>query len=187
MSQWTTHVKRYVLLLSSLMHTHTQQEYYLESYCIFLQPQTAWQSWTSSFRVPFLPLFPLSLSPVSSFAHVFIRGSTVMILTCNGKPTLGYSYSITYQRSCDVHGIPADILWWNAVIHLFGELSFLQPASSTSTSVRDFLLYWMFPRITSNSPKRRVFSELHTICVGGKSEQWIQWNTWYLKNCLEGE
>lgn len=64
--------------------------------------------------------------------------------------------------------------------------SFPQPVSSTSTSVRDFLLYCMFPRITSNSPKRRVFSVLHTICVGGESEQWIQWRP-LLKNCLEWE
>lgn len=106
---------KFVLLLLSLISHNQWKTFLLESYSIFLQPHKDCQSWKSSFRVPAAPSLPLRLSPVSSFVCVFIGGSTVMILPCKGKTHPW----ILRLWSCDVHGIPAVTLHWNAVIHLF--------------------------------------------------------------------
>lgn len=56
------------------------------------------------------PPFPLFFppSPVSSFVCVFIRGRTVMVLSCKGI-TQTWLHSIRYQIRCDVQSIPAVI------------------------------------------------------------------------------
>lgn len=121
----------------------------------------SWSVMNKQFRSSHL--FPtLPLAPVSSFVWPFIRGKAVMIMLRTGKPTLLHAVSMKYQHSCDVRGIPRVILHRNTIIQLFNK-----PSAS-----RDFLLDWMFPRITSNKPKSGMFfSDTYTVCVGGKSEQ----------------